>query len=476
MANRIRIRRSTGSSAPEHLLNAELAYAEAAGTGGAGTLYIGTGSSGTNAANVVAIGGGGAFISIVTVREANKVLAGPTTGADAAPTFRLLVADDIPSLTSTKITDFTTAAALVGPVSSVNGKTGTVSLTSVDVSAASAVHTHVATDITDFATAAALVGPVSSVNGKTGTVTLVSTDISAASAVHTHVAVDVTDLETTVKGYALSSFAGPTASLSANSQKITNLAAPTDDTDAATKAYVDAARAGLDVKQSVRAATTANINLSSDLENGDAIDGVTLATGDRVLVKNQDTASQNGIYVVQATGAAVRATDFDADAEVTPGAFTFVEEGTANADSGWVLTTNGAITVGTTGLAFAQFSGAGTITAGDGLTKDGSTINAVGTTGRISVSADAIDISTAYAGQTSITTLGTVTTGVWSATAIAATKGGTGLETVPAGSVLGANTLDTVTAVQGGTTDGILTYSASGTSVAFLETIDGGAF
>jgi len=476
MANRIRIRRSTGSSAPEHLLNAELAYAEAAGTGGAGTLYIGTGSSGTNAANVVAIGGGGAFISIVTVREANKVLAGPTSGPDAAPTFRLLVADDIPSLTSTKITDFTTAAALVGPVSSVNGKTGTVSLTSVDVSAASAVHTHVAANVTDFATEAAKYGPVSSVNGKVGTVSLTSVDVSAASAVHTHVAANVTDLETTVKAYNLTSFAAPTASLTMNSQKITNLGTPTDDNDAATKAYVDAARAGLDVKQSVRAATTANINLSSALENGDAIDGVTLATGDRVLVKNQDTASQNGIYVVQASGAAVRATDFDADAEVTPGAFAFVEEGTTNADTGWVLTTNGTITVGSTSLAFAQFSGAGNITAGDGLTKDGNTINAVGTVGRISVAADSIDISTAYAGQTSITTLGTVTTGVWSATAIGPTKGGTGLTTVPKGSVLGANTLDTVTAVQGGTTDGILTYSASGTSVAFLETLDGGSF
>jgi len=473
---RIRIRRSTGGSAPEHLLNAELAYAEAAGTGGAGTLYIGTGSSGTNAANVVAIGGGGAFVSIVTVREANKVLAGPTTGANAAPTFRLLTADDIPSLTSVKITDFTTAASLVGPVSSVNGKTGTVSLTSVDVSAASAVHTHVAANVTDFATEAAKYGPVSSINGKVGTVSLTSVDVSAASAVHTHVAANVTDLETTVKAYSLTSFAAPTASLTMNSQKITNLAAPTDDNDAATKAYVDAARAGLDVKQSVRAATTANVDLSSALENGDVIDGVTLATGDRVLVKNQSTASQNGIYVVQASGAAMRATDFDADAEVTPGAFVFVEEGTANADTGWVLTTNGTITVGSTSLAFAQFSGAGNITAGDGLTKDGNTINAVGTAGRISVAADSIDISTAYAGQTSITTLGTVTTGVWSATAIGPTKGGTGLTTVPKGSILGANTLDTVTAVQGGTTDGILTYSASGTSVAFLETLDGGSF
>jgi len=427
MANRIRIRRSTGSSAPEHLLNAELAYAEAAGAGGAGTLYIGTGTSGTNAANVVAIGGGGAFVSIVTVREANRVLAGPTTGANAAPTFRALVADDIPSLTSVKITDFTTAAALVGPVSSVNGKVGTVTQTSVDV--------------------------------------------SAASAVHTHVSASITDLESTVKAYSLTSFAAPTASLTMNSQKITNLAAPTDANDAATKAYVDAARAGLDVKDSVRAATTANITLSGE----QTIDGVSVVAGNRVLVKNQSTASENGIYVA-AAGAWARATDFDSDAEVTPGAFAFVEEGTTNGDAGFVLTTNAPITVGSTSLTFAQFSGAGTILAGDGLTKDGSTINAVGTADRIAVSADAIDISTAYAGQTSITTLGTVTTGVWSATQIGVTKGGTGLTSVPQGSVLGANASNTISAIEGGTTDGILVYSSASDSVAWAETIDGGTF
>lgn len=427
MANRIRIRRSTGSSAPEHLLNAELAYAEAAGAGGAGTLYIGTGTSGTNAANVVAIGGGGAFVSIVTVREANKVLAGPTTGANAAPTFRTLVADDIPALTSVKITDFTTAAALVGPVSSVNGKVGTVTLTSVDV--------------------------------------------SAASAVHSHVSANITDLEATVKAYSLTSFAAPTASLTMNSQKITNLAAPTDANDAARKADVDAARSGLDVKDSVRAATTANITLSGE----QTIDGVAVVAGNRVLVKNQSTASENGIYVA-AAGAWARATDFDSDAEVTPGAFTFVEEGTTNGDAGFVLTTNAPITVGSTSLTFAQFSGAGQVTAGTGLTKDGSTINAVGTADRIAVSADAIDISTAYAGQTSITTLGTVTTGVWSATQIGVTKGGTGLTSVPQGSVLGANASNTISAIEGGTTDGILVYSSATDSVAWAETIDGGTF
>ena len=205
-----------------------------------------------------------------------------------------------------------------------------------------------------------------------------------------------------------------------------SVATPTADAHAATKAYVDAARSGLDVKQSVRAATTGAVLLASGLEDTDVIDGVTLATGDRVLVKNQSTASENGIYVVQSSGAAVRATDFDGTGEVSGGAFTFVEQGTVNADSGWVVTSNGAITVGTDAIAWVQFSGAGQITAGNGLTKSGNTIDAVGTAGRISVSSDAIDIDSGYIGQNTITTLGTITNGVWNGTDVAVTDGGTG--------------------------------------------------
>jgi hypothetical protein len=208
-----------------------------------------------------------------------------------------------------------------------------------------------------------------------------------------------------------------------------SVATPTADGHAATKGYVDAARSGLDVKQSVRVATTAAVLLASGLENGDEIDGVTLATGNRVLVKNQGTASENGIYVVQATGAAVRATDFDGTGEVSGGAFTFVEEGTVNADSGWVVTSNGAITVGTDAIAWAQFSGAGQVTAGNGLTKSGNTIDAVGTAGRISVSSDAIDIDSTYVGQSTITTLGTIATGTWAATDVGVDHGGTNAST-----------------------------------------------
>jgi hypothetical protein len=211
------------------------------------------------------------------------------------------------------------------------------------------------------------------------------------------------------------------------------VATPTDAAHAATKGYVDAARQGLDVKQSVRAATTGPVNLSNELEAGDTIDGtVTLVAGDRVLVKNQGTASQNGIYVVQETGAPVRATDANGTADtgtVSGGTFTFVEEGTANADSGWVVSSNGVITVGTDAMNWVQFSGAGAVVAGDGLTKDGATINAVGTTDRISVSANAIDIASTYAGQASITTLGTITTGTWNGVDIAVADGGTGAST-----------------------------------------------
>lgn len=211
------------------------------------------------------------------------------------------------------------------------------------------------------------------------------------------------------------------------------VATPTDAAHAATKGYVDAARSGLDVKQSVRAATTGPVNLANQLEAGDTLDTtVTLVAGDRVLVKNQSTASENGIYVVQSSGAAVRASDANGTpdtGEMSGGTFTFVEEGTVNADSGWVVTSNGAITVGTDAINWAQFSGAGQITAGDGLTKSGNTINAVGTSDRITVNADSIDIASTYVGQSSITTVGTITSGTWNGTDVAVADGGTGSST-----------------------------------------------
>lgn len=193
-----------------------------------------------------------------------------------------------------------------------------------------------------------------------------------------HSAIKISDLD------------APSVSVSFGSQKITSLADPTDAQDAATKSYVDAARSGLDVKQSARVASTANVSGTYNATGGtsargqltsmtNSIDGVTVANGDRVLLKNQSTGAQNGIWTVTTAGTGAngvwdRATDFDQDAEVTSGAFVFVSEGTANADTGWVLTTNDPIVVGGssgTTLAWAQFSGPGNITAGAGLVSNG---------------------------------------------------------------------------------------------------------
>ena len=207
------------------------------------------------------------------------------------------------------------------------------------------------------------------------------------------------------------------------------VATPTDAAHIATKGYVDSARQGLDVKASVRVATTAAINLSTDLQAGDVIDGVTLVAGDRVLVKNQGTASENGIYVAVASGAASRSSDANGTAdtgELTSGTFTFVEAGTVNFDSGFVISTDGTITVGTTGITWTQFSGAGSFDAGDGLSKNGTQVNVNVTSNRTAIVADAIDISANYVGQSSITTLGTITTGVWNGTDVAVADGGTG--------------------------------------------------
>jgi phage-related tail fiber protein len=146
-------------------------------------------------------------------------------------------------------------------------------------------------------------------------------------------------------------------------------------TDAYTAAQVDALVQGLDVKASVKASTTANI---ASLSGAQTVDGVSLVAGDRVLVKDQTTTNQNGIYVV-AAGAWTRATDFDVWTEV-PGAFTFVEQGTTNADSGWVCTADAGGTVGSNAITFSQFSGAGQITAGTGLSKSGNTLSIANTT------------------------------------------------------------------------------------------------
>lgn len=217
----------------------------------------------------------------------------------------------------------------------------------------------------------------------------------------------------------LDTIAAPTASVSLNTQKITGLLDGTAATDAVNKQQLDGAIQGLDAKQSVQAATTGTITLSGT----QTVDGVALIAGNRCLVKDQSPGGTNGIYDV-ASGAWTRSTDLDLPAE-TSNAYVWVEGGTVNADTGWVQTAT-VVTLGTSPQTWTQFSGAGSFVAGAGLTSTGNTVNAIGTASRISVAADSIDIDSAYVGQASITTLGTVGTGTWNATTIAILKGGTG--------------------------------------------------
>lgn len=364
-----------------------------------------------------------------------------------------------------------------GAISSTGGTTPQISISAADGSNAgtmSAAHYTLVNNATNANTASTIVKRDASGNFSAGTITAALTgDVlgnvtgnvtGTVSDISNHDTGDLAEgtnlyyTDTRVRANRLDQMSAPTASVSFNSQKITGLADPTDAQDAATKAYVDAARSGLDVKQSVRAATSGNITLSGT----QTVDGVSLIATNRVLVKSQTDPSENGIWTV-AAGSWSRAIDADSDAEVTSGLFTFVEEGTDNGNSGFVLTTDNPITVGTTGLTFAQFSGAGQITAGNGLTKTGNTIDAVGTADRISVTSDAIDIASTYAGQTSITTLGTISTGTWSADTIVVGKGGTGATSFTSNGIVYGNTTDALQVTAAGTQYQVLQAGSGGT-------------
>ena len=278
MSNTIRIKKRSASGsagAPSSLSPSEIAFNE-----NDLKLYYGFGDDGStppNASSIITIGGSGAFFNKTDTRNANIVLAGPTAGSAAAPTFRSLVVADIPDITASKVTNF---------------------------------DTQVRTNRLDQ-----LASATSTVSGVT----------------------------------------------------------PTADAHFATKGYVDSVSEGLDVKQSCQVATTANITIATALNSGDSIDGVTLANGDRVLVKDQSVSSQNGIYVVGDTP--VRADDLATGADAA-GAFSFVEQGSTNADIGFVCTSNkGSAVVGTNNLAFSTFSSSGNVTAGDGLDKSGNELS-----------------------------------------------------------------------------------------------------
>tara|TARA_R100000322_G_scaffold127754_1_gene84103 strand:- start:35 stop:1198 length:1164 start_codon:yes stop_codon:yes gene_type:complete len=274
MSNTIRIKKRSASGsagAPSSLSPSEIAFNE-----NDLKLYYGFGDNGStppSASSIITIGGTGAFFDKSTSQTANRVLAAPN-GSNGAPTFRALVAADIPTLTAAKVSDF---------------------------------DTQVRTNRVD----------------------------------------QLADATSTVSGVT-----------------------PTADAHFATKGYVDGVSQGLDIKEAVKVATTANITLSGT----QTIDGVSVSADERVLVKNQSTATENGLYLCKASTWA--RTDDLATGDDASSVFVFVDQGTVNADNGFVCSTNkGSAVVGTNNLAFTQFSGAGQITAGDGLDKSGNTLS-----------------------------------------------------------------------------------------------------
>jgi hypothetical protein len=256
----------------------------------------------------------------------------------------------------------------------------------------------------------------------------------------------------------------------AGGNKILNVGTPVASTDAANKGYVDAVKQALDIKDSVRVATTANIastynngtsgvgaTITADANGAISIDDVSPTTGNRILVKNQTDTTENGIYTVTTVGdgsnpfVLTRAIDNDSSADMTGGVFCFVEEGTVSADAGFVLSNvTGSATLGTTGLGFTQFSGAGSVTAGVGLGKTGNTLSVNVDDASIEINSDTLRLK--------------------------------GVTSVPEGVLLyGANTGGSFASLSIGTYDStnsvgqILQVGANGT-IAWSNNIDGGTF
>lgn len=320
MSNTIRIKRRAsggGAGAPTTLANAELAFNEQTNIMYYGT---GTGGAGGSATSIIPVAGNGAFVDLTT----NQTVAG-------IKTFSSTIGGSIDG-------NAATATALA------TGRT--ISITG------------------DMAYTSGAFDGTGNVTG-TGTLATVNSNIGT----FTKITINAKGLATAGENAILNDIGSPTSAFSFNSQNITNLLDPVNAQDAATKNYVDNVAQGLDTKASCVAGTTGNITLSGLGTQAGGDWASALTAGDRVLVKNQTAAADNGIYVA-AAGSWARSSDMNAWSEF-PSAYTFVESGTTLADTGWVCTSDAGGTLGVTAVTWAQFSGAGAYTAGTGLTLTG---------------------------------------------------------------------------------------------------------
>ena len=459
MAATIKIKRSTGTTAPSSLVAGELAYSGGTGAqnNGGGRLYVGDPANGS----VLTIGG--KYFTDMLDQTPGTLTASSAIVVDADKKIDELLVDNL-SLNGNAISTTDTNGSLVlSPAGS-----GLVNFYNQYT----------------FPRTSGASGQLLVTNGE-GTISwgnITSSDV------------------TTALGYTPVNKAGDTMSGNLNmggTHTVTNLAAPTNASDAATKAYVDAVAEGLHIHPSCQAGTTTTLAVASGgtvtYNNGTAgvgatltttgtftaLDGVTLTSGMRILVKNEVEQAHNGIYVFTSDTVLTRATDFDSAPEIDGGDFTFVTAGTTLNSTGWVQIDPVPV-VGTDPIVFTQFSGAGVYTASNGLTLVGNdfqmassaagsgltftsgvlSVNAAnglevtagnvqlassaagagltltsgvlavgGTADRITVSTDSVDIAATYTGQSSITTLGTITAGTWNGNTIAIANGGTGQTT-----------------------------------------------
>jgi hypothetical protein len=508
MADVLRIKRRVGGGpgAPSSLANAELAYNEVdhtlyygEGTGGAGgsaTVVVPIGGQGLGSAATPLMDGAAAVGTANTYARGDHVhpvdtsraplnspaLTGTPTAPTATPgtdnTTKIATTAFVQSAISAVSGGVTSIAAANGLSASAPSGAVTIGITANGILNASlaTMPAHTFKGNNTGATATSIDLTIAQVMADLGAAPLNSPSFTGVPSTAASPANGDNSLKLATTAYVMATridqLQPPNVDVPWNNKRITGLLAPSAAQDAATKAYVDGISQGLDAKGSCVVATTANIALTG----AQTIDGWSVQTGDRVLVKNQTTTTENGIYTGNTIGAWARASDADTWTELVS-AFTFVEQGPANADSGWLCTVDAAGTIGSTPVTWVQFSGAGQISAGNGLTKTGNILDVVGTASRISVLSDSIDIDAAYIGQNTITTVGTITSGAWSANTIAVNKGGTGATsltgyvkgsgtspltasaTIPNTDITGLGTMATqaasAVAITGGTIDGV---------------------